>query len=59
MKKIEVGKKYKNLHTGQVCEAKAIVFYNIGYLDDNEPQNIHPHYCHYKTFQKHWAEMSN
>ena len=57
MKKIAVGKKYRNLHTGRICEVVNIIFSTVAHLDDGEPRNRHPHYTHYKTFRKHWVEI--
>ena len=54
---IEVGKKYRNLHTGIICEVQHKIFFNVAYLEDGEPRNTYPRYCHYKRFQKNWVEV--
>jgi|GEM_PF-3165699 len=59
MPPIEIGKKYRNVHTGEVCTVIQKIFYNIGYRKDNTPNNTHPHYCHYKRFRKNWIEVQD
>ena len=55
---IEINKRYRNLHTGIVCVVVSKQFFNIAYLEDGDPSNAYPHYCHYKTFQKNSAEKT-
>jgi len=56
---IEIDKRYRNLHTGIVCVVVSKAFFNIAYLEDGDPSNAYPHYCHYKTFQKKWVEVTD
>jgi len=56
MDKVEVGKKYRNVHTNIECRVASKIFFNIKHYSDNAPG--HPTYTHYKTFRKHWVEVS-
>ena len=49
--KIEVGKRYRNLHTKSIDEVIWKIFFNVGYRDI---KSGYESYIHYKTFQKHW-----
>lgn len=51
---IEVGKRYRNRNNGIECVVRQKIFFNIQYFEADDPEEIYPHYCHYKTFQKHW-----
>ena len=55
--KIEIGKKYRNIHTDRVVTVVQKVFFNIGYLEEDESSDKYPHYDHYKSFQRHWVEV--
>gem|GEM_PF-6015808 len=55
-KRIEVGKRYTNRHTGESCVVTGKIFFNIQYYDDDDPHRTHAKYCHYKRFQKNWRE---
>lgn len=52
---IEVGRRYRNLHTGKACVVVDKMFYNIAYFYDGDPKGIYPHYCHYRTFKNNWV----
>ena len=50
---IEVGKLYKNIHTGDVHIVRHKIFFNVAHSDPKDG-NVYPQYTHYKTFGKHW-----
>jgi hypothetical protein len=54
---IEVGKRYRNKHTGIVCEVSQKIFFNIQYFEVDDSEQTYPLYCHYKRFQKHWEAV--
>lgn len=56
--KIEIGKSYKNIHSGRVCTVTDKIFYNVQYVYDNDGGLCvgRPLYRHYKTFKKNWVE---
>lgn len=55
--KVEIGKWYRNIHTDIICRVTNKHFFNIAYLRYGEPDNLFPHYCHYKRFLKNWVEV--
>jgi len=50
----EIGKKYKNTHTGRICTIVGKSFYMIAHRNESDESNTYPTYTHYKTFNKHW-----
>lgn len=58
LEKIEVGKKYKNIHSDMICKVRAKVFFNIYYCDITKEMNdSNSRYVHYSTFRKNWVEI--
>ena len=57
MAKVKIGSYYKNLPTGRICKVTGKCFFNIKYDDLRDVYSLNPQYCHYKTFQKYWAEV--
>jgi len=51
---IEIGKRYKNIHTGYICKVRKKIFYNIQYVYEGD---IEYYYTHYKRFLKNWVEI--
>jgi len=54
MSSIEIGKKYRNVHTGYICRVRKKIFFNIQYVYEGDPEL---YYCHYKRFRKNWIEI--
>ena len=57
MTSIEIGRRYRNKHTGIVCKVIGKIFFNIKYKDEKDPYNLGIKYCHYKRFRKNWEAV--
>jgi len=51
---IEIGKRYKNIHTGRICKVLNKIFFNIQYIEEGDAR---VQYHHYKRFRKNWIEV--
>lgn len=55
---IEIGKKYRNIHTNIVAIVKAKIFFYIQYYEFKiDPSGVYPKYIHYKCFKKYWVKV--
>ena len=54
MTKVEIGRYYRNVPTGQICKVTGRKFFAIQYEDVEDISGLNPRCCHYKKFKKHW-----
>ena len=52
---IDIGREYRNIHSGRVCTVISKIFFNIQYRENGGSQFIG--YVHYKRFRKNWRAV--